>query len=254
MHCRYHNKGGRHLLIATAIMALLPACGESGDPSAASGTAAQIEDPLAATAPSGVPLAMNGIWQRGAGALTPHLLTDYGLAESSKTGVFDDPNVECRGYSIPRSTLSGFGVTRISVGDDHIVISYEANAGTRKIFLDGVTPSEISGVNGVSTASFAGGAVSIISRDFGPEGENALLAAGIKGAGTVYPMSADFTLYERYRMINANTLDFVMVMQDPKILAIPRVIHAQWKKLPDTTLFLQEECVLPEDEFYKVDE
>jgi hypothetical protein len=32
------------------------------------------------------------------------------------------------------------------------------------------------------------------------------------------------------------------------------VIHAHWKKLPDTTPFLQEECVLPEDEFYKADE
>jgi len=55
-------------------------------------------------------------------------------------------------------------------------------------------------------------------------------------------------------VIDNDTLDFAMVMQDLKILAIPRVIHAQWTRLLDVTPFLQKECVLPEDKFFKSDQ
>jgi hypothetical protein len=249
-YLRHHNSA-RSFAYLLGLLFCCAACAPSADEPAESATEAQVEDPLAVTAPSGVPVAMTGLWQRSAGTLSATLLTDYALAESQKTNVFDDPNVECRGYSIPRSSSSGFGVTRIDVGDDHIMIRYEANAGTRKVFLDSATPSENSGINGVSTGSFSRGAVSVISRDFGAEGENAFIGGRIKGAGPVYPMGEEFTLYERYRMIDANTLDFVMIMQDPKILQIPRVIHARWTRLPDSTPFLQEKCVLAEDEFYK---
>jgi hypothetical protein len=200
---------------------------------------------------AGVPLAMSGIWQRSGGSLSPVVLTEYGLASSADTGVFDDPNVECRGYSIARSTLSSFQVTKIEVEDDHVVIRYEANAGTRIIFLDGETVSDDSGLNGKSVGRVAGGGVEIISRNFGPEKENAFMAPGVKGAGTVYWMGEDFKMYERFRMVDADTLEFVMIMQDPKILDIPRVIHTEWTRLPDDTLFLQEECVLAEDPFYE---
>jgi hypothetical protein len=246
-----HNNFARLIACLLASLLCCVACAPSADAPAEAAPEAQVEDPLAATAPSGVPLAMTGLWQRSAGTLSPTLLTDYAMVESQKTNVFDDPNVECRGYSIPRSSSSGFGVTRIDVGDDHIMIRYEANAGTRKVFLDSVTPSENSGVNGVSSGSFSRGAVSVISSDFGAEGENAFIGGRIKGAGPVYPMGAEFALYERYRMIDANTLDFVMIMQDPKILQIPRVIHARWTRLPDSTPFLQEKCVLAEDEYFK---
>lgn len=245
------NSSYRVLTTCILLAGFVGACDRPAEVADEPAPAPQIEDRMAGKSPAGVPLAMTGLWQRSAGTLTPTLLTDYGMRESAKTSVFDDPNVACRGYSIPRSTLSGFGVTKIEVGDDHIVIRYEANAGTRKIFLDGTTPAENSGVNGVSIGSIANGAVSIVSRDFGAEGENAFLAARIKGAGAVFPMGEDFTLYERYRMIDADTLDFVMVMQDPKILQIPRVIHARWTRLPDDTPFFQEECVLAEDEFFR---
>ena len=55
---------------------------------------------------AGVPLAMSGIWQRSGGSLSPVVLTEYGLSSSADLGAFDDPNVECRGYTIARSTLS----------------------------------------------------------------------------------------------------------------------------------------------------
>lgn len=236
-------------------IATLVACDENSGPVATPTSGAAVSDnEKPVTSPSGVPLTMAGIWQRSAGALTPVVLTDHGLAKSQETDVFDDPNVECRGYSIPRSTLSGFGVSKIEVGDDHVMFRYEANAGTRKIFLDGKTKSQDSGLNGSSTASVARGVLSIVSQDFGAEGENAFMARGVKDAGVVYPMGKTFTLFERYRMIDKNTLDFVMVMQDPDILRIPRVIHAQWTRLADDTPFLQEECVLPEDEFFKAEE
>lgn len=251
MPYRLHDKGSRLLVTWALSLGFISACDRPADMAVDAAPQPHIEDRMAGKSPAGVPLAMTGLWQRSAGTLTPTLLTDYGMQESAKTNVFDDPNVECRGYSIPRSTLSGFGVTKIEVGDDHVVIRYEANAGTRKLFLDGVTPAENTGVNGVSIGSIANGAVSIVSRDFGEEGENAFLAARIKGAGAIFPMGKEFTLFERYRMINADTLDFVMVMQDPKILQIPRVIHSRWTRLPDDTPFFQEECVLAEDEFFR---
>ncbi len=243
----------RALLLWTCLLTL-GACSQESQPSAAlPASRASADNAPPALSQSGVPLNLAGIWQRSAGPLTPVVLTEYGLKKSQETDVFDDPNVECRGYSIPRSTLSGFGVTKIEVGADHVIFRYEANAGTRKVFLDAETPSQDSGLNGSSVGSVARGAVSIVSRNFGAEGENAFMARGVDDAGTVYPMGAAFTLFERYQLIDDNTLDFVMVMQDPQILAIPRVIHAQWTRLSDETPFLQEECVLPEDEFFKTD-
>ena len=232
---------------------VLVACNQGSQQSVSSATAASVDEQTPALAQSGVPLSLAGIWQRSGGALTPVVLTPYGLAKSQDTAVFDDPNVECKGYSIPRSTLSGFGVTKIEVGADYLIIRYEANAGTRKVFLDAETQSQDSGLNGRSIGSVSRGVVSIVSKEFGEEGRNAFMARGVKGAGTVYPMGERFTLFERYQVLDNNTLDFVMVMQDPKILEVPRVIHAQWTRLPDDTPFLQEECVLPEDEFFKAE-
>ena len=249
------KKRALRVLVWWACLLTLGACAqESAPPVESLTTTAADNGAPPALAQSGVPLRLAGIWQRSAGPVTPVALTEYGLAKSRETDVFDDPNVECRGYSIPRSTLSGFGVTKIEVGDDHVILRYEANAGTRKIFLDAETPSQDSGLNGSSVGSVARGAVSIVSRKFGAEGENAFMARGVKGAGTVFPMGAAFTLFERYQLIDDNTLDFVMVMQDPKILAIPRVIHAQWTRLPDATPFLQEECVLAEDKFFNAEQ
>ncbi len=243
------------VLLCLLCVSMIAACDQdSGQASAPSALADSSDNKAPAIAPSGVPLNLAGIWQRSAGALTPVVLTEYGLAKSQETDVFDDPNVECRGYSIPRSTLSGFGVTKIEVGTDHVIFRYEANAGTRKVFLDAKTQSQDSGLNGRSIGSVARGVVSIISKEFGEEGKNAFMARGVRDAGTVYPMGEAFTLFERYQVIDNNTLDFVMVMQDPKILEIPRVIHAQWTRLSDDTPFLQEECVLPEDEFFKAEE
>lgn len=196
------------------------------------------------------PQELAGIWQRSAGNLTPVLLTDYGIEKSAPTNVFDDPNVRCEGYSIARSTLSSFGVTKIEVGDDHIIFRYEANAGTRKVYLDGRRASEDENINGKSIGTLSGGVVSIESGSFGPEGTNALMANRVPGAGSVYWMGEDFRMFERYSVIDENTLDVVLVMDDRVMLKWPRVIHAQWKRLPEDTPFIQSKCELPEDDFY----
>ena len=207
-----------------------------------------------ATAATGPPPELAGIWQRGAGNLTPVVLTEYGREKSLGTLVFDDPNTRCEGYSIPRSTLSSFGVTKIEVGSDHLVFRYEANAGTRKVYLDGRRRSEDENINGSSIGSLSGAAVHIESDGFGPEGANALMANRVQGSGNVYWLSDEFRLYERYTPIDENTLDFVMVMHDPVMLKWPRVIHARWKRLPDETPFIQGECELPERPFYLPEE
>jgi hypothetical protein len=190
---------------------------------------------------------LTGVWQRSGGALTPSKLTEYGKSKSAGTGVFDDPTTRCEGFSIPRSTISEFGVTKIVVGKDAVTISYEGE-GDRRIPLDGKTPGKSTTIAGESIARINKGSIEIESRNFGPEGRNMMLAPGIAGAGTVYPLSAEFTLFERYTPIDSNTLDFVMVMNDPKITVWPRVIHAKWKRISDED-FIPGECVLPEKPF-----
>ena len=200
------------------------------------------------------PEGLAGIWQRAAGNLTPVILTEYGSEKSLPTVVFDDPNTRCEGYSIPRSTLSSFGVTKIEVGDDHVIFRYEANAGTRKVYLNGRRRSEDVNINGSSIGTLSGGVLSIESDRFGPEGTNALMANRVANSGNVYWLSEDFRLFERYSLIDENTLDFVMVMHDPIMLKWPRVIHAQWTRLPDDTPFIQSECELPERDFHTEDD
>lgn len=195
------------------------------------------------------PAELAGIWQRAAGALTPVVLTDYGIEKSAPTVVFDDPNVRCEGYSIARSTSSSFGVTKIEVGDDHIIIRSEANAGTRKIYLDGKRRSEDENINGSSIGTLSGRSVSIESDNFGPEGSNAMMANRVANSGSVYWLSEDFTMFERYTVIDENTLDVVLVHNDPIMLKWPKVTHAQWTRLPDSTPFIQDECELAEEDF-----
>jgi len=190
---------------------------------------------------------LTGVWQRSGGSLTPSKLTEYGKSKSAGTGVFDDPTTRCEGFSIPRSTISEFGVTKIVVEEDAVTISYEGE-GDRRIPLDGKTPGKSASIAGKSIARINRGSIEIESRDFGPEGNNMMLAPGIEGAGTVYPLSADFTLFERYTPIDPNTLDFVMVMNDPKMTVWPRVIHAKWKRIDDDA-FIPGECILPERPF-----
>ena len=190
---------------------------------------------------------LSGVWQRSGGSLTPSKLTEYGKSKSAGTGVFDDPTTRCEGFSIPRSTISEFGVTKIVVEDDAVTISYEGE-GDRRIPLDGKTPGTSASIAGQSIARINRGSIEIESSNFGPEGKNMMLAPGIEGAGTVYPLSADFTLFERYTPIDANTLDFVMVMNDPKMTVWPRVIHAKWTRIEDDA-FIPGECILPERPF-----
>lgn len=196
------------------------------------------------------PEGLAGIWQRSGGSLTPVILTEYGKKKSQGTVVFDDPNTRCEGYSIARSGLSSFGVTKIETGDDFITIRYEANAGTRKVYLDGKRRSEDENINGSSIGRLSRGVVEIESDNFGPEGTNALMANGVADAGSVYWLGEDFKMYERFSVVDENTLDYVMVMVDPVMIEWPRVIHAKWKRLPDDTPFIQSECELPEEDFY----
>lgn len=199
--------------------------------------------------PAKPPAELAGIWQRASGDLTSVELTEYGSALSKPTIVYDDPNVRCEGYSVARSLSSSFGVTKIEVGDDHIIIRSEANAGTRKIFLDGKTRSENENINGSSIGTLSGGVVRIKTDNFGPEGTNALMANRVPDSGSVYFLSDEFRMFESYRVIDENTLDVVLVHNDPKMLVWPRIVHAQWKRLPDNTPFIQDECVLAEEAF-----
>lgn len=190
-----------------------------------------------------------GIWQRASGDLVRPELTKYGSELSMPTIVYDDPVVRCQGYSVARSLSSGFGVTKIEVGDDFIIIRTEANAGTRKIFLDGKTPSENENINGRSIGELSGGVVTIKTDNFGPTGTNALMANRLPNSGSVYFLSDEFRMLERYAVVDENTLDVVIVHNDPKMLVWPRIVHAQWTRLPDNTPFIQDECVEAEADF-----
>lgn len=86
----------------------------------------------------------------------------------------------------------------------------DATAGTRKVYLDGWRRSEDENINGSSIGSLSGAAVHIESDGFGPEGANALMANRVQGSGSVYWLSDEFRLYERYTPIDENTLDFVL--------------------------------------------
>lgn len=200
--------------------------------------------------PPSPPDGLAGIWQRASGDLLPVLLTEYGIEKSAPTVVFDDPNVRCEGYSIARSTLSSFGVTKIETGPDHVIFRYEANAGTRKVYLNGKRRSEDENLNGSSIGSLSGGTVSIESDNFGPEGTNAMMANRVPDSGSVYWLGDNFRMFERYTVIDENTLDVVIAMDDRDMLKWPRVIHTQWTRLPDDTPFIQSKCELPEDDFY----
>jgi hypothetical protein len=242
----------RQGLLITILAAGLIACGQPSAPTVEKNTQAAPEPKTDGPA-NGEGKAkptldmMTGVWQRSGGALTPAKLTAYGKSKSAGTGVFDDPTTRCEGFSIPRSTISEFGVTKIVVEKDVVIISYEGE-GDRRIPLDGKTVGGAPGIAGKSIARIVKGAIEIESRDFGPEGKNMMLAPGIEGAGTVYPLSADFTLFERYKPIDKDTLDFVMVMNDPKMTVWPRVFHTKWKRIADED-FIPGECVLPEKPF-----
>ena len=190
----------------------------------------------------------SGVWQRSAGNLTPVRLTEYGLKVSAGTGTFDDPTTACKGFSIPRSTISEFGVTKIAADKGVVTISYE-NEGDRRMPLDGKTVSTSKTLAGDSVARLVGNSIEIESTGFGPEGRNMMMGQGIPGAGIVYPLSEQARVFERYTLLSPDTLDFVMVIQDPKITVWPRVIHARWKKLPADTPFIEGQCELPEDPF-----
>jgi hypothetical protein len=237
----------RQKALILLVVLTTPACSQQAKQAESKPEVAR-SDSLPKNAKGATELSMlTGVWQRSGGALTPSKLTEYGKSKSAGTGVFDDPTTRCEGFSIPRSTISEFGVTKIVVGKDAVTISYEGE-GDRRIPLDGKTPGKSTTIAGESIARINKGSIEIESRNFGPEGKNMMLAPGIAGAGTVYPLSAEFTLFERYTPIDSNTLDFVMVMNDPKITVWPRVIHAKWKRISDED-FIPGECVLPEKPF-----
>lgn len=230
----------RKILLTTAVVL-------SGLPSLA--TAQAMGMGMGGGMPAKPPAGLAGIWERASGDLTSVELTEYGSAMSMPTIVYDDPNVRCEGYSVARSLSSSFGVTKIEVGHDYIIIRSEANAGTRKIFLDGTTRSENENINGSSVGSLRGVVVQIKTDNFGPEGTNALMANRIANSGSVYFLSEDFRMFESYRVVDENTLDVVIVHNDPKMLVWPRIVHAQWKRLPDNTPFIQDKCELAEEAF-----
>ena len=193
------------------------------------------------------PAELAGIWDRtNTDNLVRPELSEYGSKLSLPTIVYDDPVVRCEGFSVPRSISSSFGVTKIEVGDDHIIIRSEANAGTRKVFLDGETPSENTNINGRSIGTLSGNVVTIKTDNLGPEGSNAMMANRVPNSGSVYFFSDEFRMLERYTVVDENTLDVVIIHHDPKMLVWPRIIHGEWKRLPDSTPFIQDECVLAE--------
>ena len=230
----------KHAFLLAAFCAVLPGLANAQAMGMGMGMGGQAAKP---------PAELAGIWQRAAGNLSNVELTEYGSELSMPTIVYDDPNVRCEGYSVARSLSSSFGVTKIEVGDDHVIIRSEANAGTRKIFLDGKTPSENTNINGRSIGTLSGGVVTIKTDNFGPTGTNAMMANRVPNSGSVYFLSDEFRMLERYTVVDENTLDVVLIHNDPRMLVWPRIVHAQWTRLPDNTPFIQDECVLAEEDF-----
>ncbi len=193
----------------------------------------------------------SGLWQRSGNVLSLMKLTENGKSLSQPTEVFDDPVVRCEGFSIARAGQTGFQVTRIEQDDESITFHWEQNAISNKVYFDGETPSVTTNAQSTSYATLKRGALFVESFDFDPEA--AAMARGIPDAGVIYHFGEGFKLLERLEKIDDNTIDYMSVWVNPEILEWPRVVHAQWTRMPEETYFIPSECQYdPDTEVFEV--
>jgi hypothetical protein len=111
-----------------------------------------------------------------------------------------------------------------------IVILYEANAGTRQIFLDGraaPSPDAQPWWWGYSRGRWDGDTLVVESTNFRDGGW-----LDVNGA----PLTSEGTLIERFRRPNVGTLEIDVTIDDPKAYTRPWTVRVNQRLLPDTDL------------------
>ena len=111
-----------------------------------------------------------------------------------------------------------------------IVIMYEANAGTRQIFLDG-RPAPPADAQpwwwGYSRGRWDGGTLVVESTHFRDGGW-----LDVNGA----PLTSEGKITERYRRPTVGTLEIDVTIDDPKAYTRPWTVRVNQRLLPDTDL------------------
>jgi len=111
-----------------------------------------------------------------------------------------------------------------------IVILYEANAGTRQIFLDG-RPAPPADAQpwwwGYSRGHWEGDTLVVESTNFRDDGW-----LDVNGA----PLTSEGKITERFRRPNVGTLEIDITIDDPKAYTKPWTVRVNQRLLPDTDL------------------
>jgi hypothetical protein len=111
-----------------------------------------------------------------------------------------------------------------------IVILYEANAGTRQVFLDG-RPAPAADAQpwwwGYSRGHWDGDTLVVESTNFRDDGW-----LDVNGA----PLTSEGKITERFRRPNVGTLEIDVTIDDPKAYTKPWTVRVNQRLLPDTDL------------------
>ncbi|MEN9706255.1 MAG: hypothetical protein RLZZ393_2134, partial [Pseudomonadota bacterium] len=145
-----------------------------------------------------------------------------------------DPMDQCLPPGTPRilSMAAPFLVTQAPA---KVMVFHQARHLVRHIWLDG--PLKLDDPDptweGISSGGWQGDTLVIETASF--NGRQWLDAAGL-------PQSPDMKVTERWHLLDANTLDVRVTIDDPTYYAKPWTTKARFRRLPDSTEMPEEEC------------
>ena len=158
-------------------------------------------------------------------------------AADKKAGKSPDPMDVCLPPGSPRSMLVNqpFLLTQTPA---KVTFFMQTRHVIRHVYLDGPLkpPAADDRLNlweGISSGRWEGDTLIVETGDF--NGKQWLDDSGL-------PQSPDMKVTERFKRIDANTLEDVMTFEDAKYYARPWSARVTFRALPSTTLLIEEQC------------
>jgi hypothetical protein len=153
---------------------------------------------------------------------------------AGKAGKTDDPMNVCLPPGTPRSVMidKPFLITQAAA---KITFFHQVYHVIRHVYLDGPLKLEDRDVlwEGHSSGRWEGGALIIESGDF--NGQQWVDNTGL-------PQSPDMRVSERFKLMDANTLEDRITFDDAKYYTAPWTARLLFKRQPSSTLLVEEDC------------
>jgi hypothetical protein len=146
----------------------------------------------------------------------------------------DDPEIKCYLPGVPRATYMPYPFQIVQTSKD-ILIAYEYAVATRKIYMGNVPANPVDSWMGHSVGHWEGDTLVVDRANFSD-------ANWMSAEGIVSFHSDALHIVERYRRVDANTIEVDATIEDPKALTGPWKVPTQTMKLAPFDQIMEIAC------------